>query len=177
MSRLDRGPQHHVEERNRKSEEPENQRSSRYLEMRVKEIEPHFHMNYNDPLHVPKVEGMEDWVMKWGRKSIKGEPDVANETRMSSRGWVPVRPSSFPELRRLNTFNPAIDRDTIEHSDVILVMRPKKFEEDEEEETRKLNYKVMTSMPGTENFMGQRGIPAHMMHNELNVGRQADYQG
>ncbi len=150
---------------NRKHEVDERELESRFEDSRaMDEREVHkrnvMNMSYSDPLYVdPEIipHGVE---YRWIRESCYDKPDNSRMVEAKRKGWTPVPAARHPEMSfddffgRLNNMKPYIY-----HKGLILCERPSELGKIEQQRVEKMNHELMSSMPGTDNFMGEPTIP------------------
>lgn len=118
-------------------------------------------MAYKSPFHIDQDSIPADVDYYWIRTSLLGVPDTKRMVEARRGGWTPVPASRHPEMVFGDLFGNASHMDSfINYSGMVLCERSKEIGRIEEQEIRAENYRTMTSMPGTENFMGEPGIPA-----------------
>ncbi len=133
---------------------------TRLMDERDYEMRAIMDMHYQDPLYVdPKVipPGMEYY---WVRESTLGQGDTSRMVEMKRKGWKPVPADRHPEM----VFDDFFGR--LEHvkgyiyqKGLILCERRKELGDAERKQIDLKNYQIMSSMPGTENFMSEPSIP------------------
>lgn len=146
-------------------------KNSRIQESRVaddsrdSEIRALLNMEYLDPLHIPEDKIPEGKEYYWVRKSVNGEEDPHRMIEMARKGWTPVPADRHPEMQLQDFFGTlAHMKGYIVHKGLILCERPKEYGDIERRKREKRNYEILTSMPGTENFMGEPTIPVKSTH-------------
>ncbi len=133
---------------------------TRNAEKRDKELRAILNMKYQDPLFVPPEiipDGMEYY---WVRESYMGQVDTFRMVEMKRKGWSPVPAERHPELVFEDFFgNLSHVKGYIYQKGLILCERPIEYGKIEREQIDRTNYEIMTSMPGTENFLGEPTMP------------------
>jgi hypothetical protein len=127
---------------------------------------------YIDPSKVPA--DVDYW---WVRMSVRGEPDLSRLPAMERVGWSPVPAERHPELLprdssgRLSNSSGHIIIDGL-----ILCERPKEYGVIEREISAEQQYKVMTGIPGLDNFMADPSMPMKVFVNQTQTSRQSSFQ-
>ncbi len=138
---------------------------SRNANNREQELRSIMDMSYQDPLYIPPEIIPVGWEYYWVRESCKGEGDSGRMVEMRRKGWMPVPADRHPEMvfddffGRLNHV-----QGMIYQKGLILCERPKEHGEVERKMIEEKNFQIMTSMPGTENFMGNPTMPGHVQN-------------
>lgn len=143
-----------------RADEPGHLEESRDLELNENHKRAVMNMSYADPLHVPSEIIPHGWEYRWVRESCLDKPDNKRMVDAKRKGWTPVPSNRHPDMvyedffGRLEHMKPYIY-----HAGLILCERPAELGRLEQKRAEEHNYQVMTSMPGTDNFMGEPNIP------------------
>jgi|SRR5882724_2898550 len=150
---------------NRKQEHDERDLTNRFEETRAfDEREAHkravMSMNGSDPLYIDPEIIPAGTEYRWIRESVQNQPDTARMVATRRKGWMPVPAARHPDMVFKDFFG-RLDHmsNYIFHSGLVLCERAEELGKLEMERIANHNYQVMTSMPGTDNFMGEPGIP------------------
>lgn len=163
---------------NRKQEHSERDVTNRFeesrgLEEREAQKRAVMSMTGSDPLYVdPDVipHGVE---YRWMRESIQDRPDNKRMVEVRRKGWTPVPASRHPDMVYKDFFGRLDHMNAyIYHSGLLLCERPAELGRLEMQRIADHNHQVMTSMPGTDNFMGEPGIPVRN-NSETSMSRAA----
>lgn len=122
-------------------------------------------MYHRNPFDFFPEEIPEGYTYLWVRESLLGQPDNANMARKRSQGWTPVPASRHPERATKDFFGRLGHEDYLLEGGLILCERPTELSDLENKISREYNYKIMHSMPGTENFMSEPTIPVKNFSN------------
>ncbi len=131
----------------------------RSFELREAEMIPVFDMNYQDPTYIPPEFIPEGYSYRWVRISVHGQEDRSRMVEMKRKGWMLVPASRHPDMVFEDFFGNGRGG-YIEYKGSILCERLKKYCDQERAMYERLNYERVTSMPGTENYMGDHDMPA-----------------
>lgn len=109
-------------------------------------------------------DGME---YRWLRTATHGVPDQGNVSKGEGACWTPVPGGRHPELASNDDFGKHDSRQGYYfRAGLVLYERPKYLGIKEMEKLNKHNYQVVTSIPAADNYLGDKGIPGHFMHND-----------
>jgi len=131
-------------------------------------------MSFNNALDIPKEMIPQGWEYYWVRKSIRGEVDTARMIEMRKKGWNPVPADRHPELVFEDFFGRVGHQGMIEQGGLILCERRKEIGDVERKMRDEKNLQIQTSMPGTENFMGEPSIPVQNS-NQTYITKNASF--
>jgi len=147
---------------------PQRIEESRRLELRINELRQKSHMNYEDPLSIPKEQIPDGWTYFWVRESVLNEPDTSRIVEMKRKGWTPVPSDRHPDYAFEDTFHRASHlKGYIAHTGLVLFERPTVICKEERQKRDAHNMRLLCSMPGTEDFMGDRHIKASFLSDPL----------
>lgn len=135
-------------------------------EEKLLKLEEQLSMDYKGKLHIPDEMIPPDVEYYFVRISTRGEPDSSRMVEMRRKGWTPVPASRHPELVFTDFFN-SLDKysDVIYSDGLLLCERSKRLGKIEQQRLEDKNLQVLTSMPGTENFLGEPSIPTNFTGN------------
>lgn len=143
----------------------------RMLENRKAQERAVMNMSYNDPFYVDPDSIPYDMEYYWIRASLLGVPDNKRMVEARRKGWTPVPASRHPDMVYGDLFGTVSHMDSfINYAGMVLCERSKEQGLIDERRISEENYKVMTSMPGTDNFMGEPTIPVRN-HSETYTTR------
>jgi len=132
-------------------------------------------MEYQNSLHVPPEiipPGMDYY---WGTISIMGMPRPNRMIELKRKGWEPVPAERHPELAFTEFFETNSQmRGHIWRDGLVLLERPTEYGDIERKQTEERNYQILTTMPGTENFLGEPSIPTKFT-GETSLSKAAQY--
>lgn len=113
---------------------------------------------YIDPEIIPK-----NVDYYWVRISTRDLPDTSRMVEMKRRRWTPVPAERHPELVFTDFFG-SLERyqGYIYCDGLLLCERPKEYGRMEREHFERANMERLLTMPGTENFLGEPGIPGNV---------------
>lgn len=149
-----------LQEGEERTEDSNRFEESRSLESRERQKRAIMNMTYPDPLSIGEVTPPIGMVYGWVRSSIGGDESFERITEASERGWTPVPSDRHPSLAKKSLFGRTDHLNGyIFRKGAILCERPEELDRLEKEKYAKMNYQVMTSMPGTDNYMGEPTIP------------------
>lgn len=139
----------------------------RISEQRDKELRARLAMNYFDSLSIPTHLIPEGVVYRYIRESILGEPDDSRMIEMGQQGWEPVPAERHPELCAKDMLGRMGHmRGFIYRRGLILCERKKVYDDIQMQAIEAKNNHLMNSIPGTENFMGERHMPASINNSQ-----------
>jgi len=126
---------------------------------------------YVDPRLIP-----EDMEYRWVRESCTQEPDDANVSDATREGWEAVPADRHPELGSDNFLGRNSHmKGFIYRKGLVLCERPKDIGEIERKKMNEHNYKLMTQMPATENYLGDAGIPGRFTSHETSLAKAISF--
>lgn len=142
-----------MDDRNRSGESRDSERRDNFKRAIM-------NMSYADPLYIDPERIPAGMVYRWIRESIRDLPDDARLAEMSKKGWTPVPADRHPE-RAFSDFFGRLERmhNYIYHKGLILFERPKELDDLEQKMASDRNAKIMNSIPGVENLMGEPTMP------------------
>lgn len=140
---------------------------TRRLEERIAQLRPVLNMTYKDPLYIPPEIIPPGWEYYWVRESIRGVIDEGRIVEMKRKGWTPVPADRHPEM----AFDDYLARGTshlngfIYHKGLILFERPKEIGDEERRAISNFNNRIVNSLPGIDNLMGDPVMPVRFLAN------------
>lgn len=149
-----------LQEGEERTEDANRFEETRSMEARERQKRAIMNMTYPDPLSIGEAKAPHGMVYGWIRANIAGDESYERMTESSERGWTPVPADRHPSLAKKALFG-RMDHlnGYIHRKGAILCERPEELDRLEKEKYAKMNYQVMTSMPGTDNYMGEPTIP------------------
>lgn len=151
---------------------------SRSSERREAELRVIRNMEYQDKLYIPKDLAPPGMEYGWGNHSVLNVPTPERMMELRRRGWDPVPAERHPEMAFSEFFAPAAHmKGYILRGGSILIERPIEYGKIEREQLESRNYQIMTSMPGTENFLGEPNIPTSFTNTTKSTSRNASFGG
>lgn len=154
--------------RTRERDESRNRlEESRRLEERTAAIRCSYKMRTPDPLYIPPEIIPHGWTYYWGRESYHGMPDSHRLTELKLNGWTPV-PADRHAWMVADDFLGRSEhlKGYIFRKGLVLHERPSVFTKEERERVNALNKRILNSMPGLDNLMGEPGMPGKVLSNE-----------
>jgi hypothetical protein len=149
----------------RKDDNLEKKHLNRIENTRVAETRENYkrqmmNMKWKDPLYVNPEYIPEGYECLWVRESIHDRPDTTNLVNMRRMGWEPASADRYPDMVFDDYFGRLSHmKGYVYRAGLILCERPKELGDMEREVMARENERILTSMPGTEHFMGEPSIP------------------
>jgi hypothetical protein len=152
---------------NVENESVERPDDARRLEERLQQLRPTLNMEFRDPLYIDSTVIPKGWEYCWIRASLLGKQDEDNMVAQQKEGWTPVPQERHPDM----VFSSYLGRSEhtksfIYYGGLILCERPKEYGNEKRRILSEENKKLVESMPGTENFMGESAIPAKFIQDQ-----------
>lgn len=143
-----------------REDKPNRLEESRAMSLYDQQKRAIMNMDYENPLFIdPRMvpQGME---YRWVRKSILGEEDPFRMVDCAKKGWTPVPADRHPELCFQDFFGRTSHMSSfIFYKGLVLCERVEELCKLERQKYANMNYANMCSLQGTENYMGEPGIP------------------
>ena len=122
--------------------------------------------SYMDTLYIPPEMIPPGMEYAWGTISVRGEPRPGRMIELRRKGWNIVPADRHPELFFADfSNNTSSTAGHIERTGLVLIERLIEYGEIERKMHEGRNLEIMTSMPGTENFLGEPSMPASFTNN------------
>lgn len=166
----------------KRKDKSEIRQDSRVSESRVTQSRDHIIRNiqnnsYMDSLYIPPEIVPPGVQYGWGSSSVRGEPRPGRMIELRRKGWNTVPADRHPELFFADfSNNTSSTTGHIERAGLVLIERNSEYGEIERKMMEDRNMEILTSMPGTENFLGEPSMPASFVSNTyLTKNRNASF--
>jgi hypothetical protein len=133
-------------------------------------IRRNLRMQYQDPLYVDPADIPPDMEYMWIRDSVLNQPDAYRYAQCKRKGWEPVPADRHPEFMTTHDErSPSHVRGFIYFRGLILCEREKIYGELERESANRETQRLMTSIPGTDQFMSDPYMPSKVFINQNSI--------
>jgi hypothetical protein len=155
---------------------PKVARESRIIEERLSQLRDGLNMNWVDPLYIDPEKIPGGFEYRWIRESTYDQPDTSRIVEMKRKGWTPVPAERHPEMVPEDFLGRTTHlKGFIFHKGLILFERPKEVGALEQKAMSQYNAKIMKSMPGLDNFMGDPYVQGKFLPNPMERSGQTEW--
>lgn len=143
-----------------RSDKPNRIEESRAMELHEQHKRAVMNMEYDNPLYIPIDDIPQGMEYRWIRESYGNIPDPSRMVDCTKKGWTPVPGDRHADMCTQDIFGRTSHmKSYVFYKGLVLCERSAELGKLEREKFAKMNYINLTSLQGTNNYMGEPTIP------------------